>query len=103
MSSYLEHVFTARPDAKERIPASFDAISALVDVAVALGTAQPVLILCWAKEGGESMANDQEQASARWLFLPSSHLSYVFSTLAILRKLFPIPVLGKQDHTLDFW
>lgn len=68
MNFYLEHVFTARPDAKERIPASFDAISALVDVAVALGTEQPVLVLCWEREGGESVANDQEQASARCLF-----------------------------------
>lgn len=68
MNFYLEHVFTARPDAKERIPASFDAISALVDVAVALGTEQPVLVLCWEREGGESVANDQEQASACCLF-----------------------------------
>lgn len=47
---------------------SFDAIPALVDVAVALGTEQPILVLCWEREGGESMANDQEQASARCLF-----------------------------------
>lgn len=68
MNSYLEHVFSARPDAEERIPVSFDAIPALVDVAVALGTEQPILVLCWEREGGESMANDQEQASARCLF-----------------------------------
>lgn len=68
MSSYLEHLFTARPDAEERIPASFDAIPALGDVAVALGTEQPVLVPCWEREGGESMADDQEQASARCLF-----------------------------------
>lgn len=68
MNSYLEHVFSARPDAEEKIPVSFDAIPAQVDAAVALGTEQPVLVLCWEREGGESMANDQEQASARCLF-----------------------------------
>lgn len=102
MNSYLEHVFTARPVAEERTPASFDAISPVVDVTVALGTEQPVLVLCWKREGGESMANDQEQASARCLFC-SSHLTYVCSTLAILRNLFPIPVLEKHDHTLNVW
>lgn len=61
-------MFSARPGAEERIPVSFDAIPALVDVAVALGTEQPILVLCWEREGGESMANDQEQASARCLF-----------------------------------
>lgn len=73
MNSYLEHVLTARPVAEERIPASFDAISPVVDVTVALGTEQPVLVLCWKREGGESMANDQKQASACCLFffLPS--------------------------------
>lgn len=51
MNSYLEHVFTARPVAEERIPVSFDAISPVVDVTVALGTEQPVLVLCWKREG----------------------------------------------------
>lgn len=74
MSSYLEHVFTARPAAEERIPASFDASSPVADVIVALGTEQPVLVLCWKREGGESVANDQEQASACCLFFfLSSH------------------------------
>lgn len=73
MNSYLEHVFTARSVAEERIPASFDAISPVVDVTVALGTEQPVWVLCCVSEGGESLAADQEHASACWLFsfLPS--------------------------------
>lgn len=73
MNSYLEHVFTARPLAEQRIPESFDAIFPGVGVAVALGTEQPVLVHCWKREGGESMANDQKQASACCLFkfLPS--------------------------------
>lgn len=102
MSSYLEHVFTARPAAEERIPASFDASSPVADVIVALGTEQPVLVLCWKREGGESVANDQEQASACCLF-SSSHLTHVCSTLAILRKLFPVPDLGKDDHAPSVW
>lgn len=73
MNSYLEHVFTARPVAEQRIPVSFDAISPMVDAPVALGTEESVLVLCWKREGGESMANDQEQASACcfFFFLPS--------------------------------
>lgn len=47
---------------------SFDAISPVVDVTVALGTEQPVWVLCCVSEGGESLAADQEQASACWLF-----------------------------------
>jgi len=103
MNSYLEHVFTARSVAEERIPASFDATSPVVDVTVALGMKQPVWVLCCVREGGESLAADQEQASARRL------LSFFPSLLCLQRTgntqeaLFPIPVLGKYDHTVSLW
>lgn len=103
MNSYLAHVFTARPVAEEGIPASFDAVYPMVDGTVALGSEQPVLALCWKREGGESIANDQEQASACCLFFFfPSHLCLQHPGNT-QETLFPIPVLGKHDQTLNLW
>jgi len=83
MNSCLEHVFTARPVAEERIPASFDAISPVVDVSVVLSSQ------FWFFAGKERVGNPWQMTKNKTqlaAFFSSSHLTYVCSTLAILRQ-----------------